>query len=373
MAHRIFINDNIPSPSTQRGVARTFRKIADGIIAEFGSEVIVYSPEVRDYGQAHYIQAQPRSAPFRGTGLLGINYFLSKYSDAFATTLLKKYAPSIVYSPYYGNLKSQAHQVFTVLDMMHELFPQYFSRARFDVRDLIVQKKRCFERATMLLAISESTAKDICTFYPNIDPTKIVVTPLGVDDFFFQPPLPSTSEDKPYFLYVGHRSDYKNFLRLLVAYGQSNLAKDFDLRVISPSGSRFSAVEMQHIRTYNLHNSISLVTAVNEVELQKNYAQAVAFVYPSEYEGFGLPILEAMASGTLVATSNTSSMPEVGGSVAFYFNPHDTCSITECLLRLASLSTEERNRRIKDGLAQARTFTWARCQQKVIEVMYPLI
>jgi glycosyltransferase involved in cell wall biosynthesis len=373
MAHRIFINDNIPSPSTQRGVARAFRKITDGMIAEFGPDVIIYSPEVRDYGQAQHIQAQPRSAPFRGTGLLGINYFLSKYSDTLATKLLKKYTPSIVYSPYYGNLESQAHQVFTVHDMMHELFPQYFSRARFDIRDLLAQKKSCFERATMLLAISESTAKDIRTFYPNIDPKKVVVTPLGVDDFFFQSLPISTSGDKPYFLYVGHRGDYKNFLRLLIAFGQSNLAKNFDLRVISPSGSRFSSIEMQQIRTYNLQNSIRLVAAVNEVHLQENYAQAAAFVYPSEYEGFGLPILEAMASGTLVATSNTSSMPEVGGPIAFYFNPYDTCSITECLLRLASLSIEERNRRLKDGLAWARTFTWARCQQKVIEVMYPLI
>ncbi len=369
----IFINDNIPSHATQRGVARCFREITQGLITEFTENVTVYSPKQGNYGLARYVQSWPNSAPFPGTGLLGINSILSKFNNHAAASLLRQNPPAVIYNSYYGNLKFKSPQVFTVYDMMHELYPQYFSRARFDHRELIAQKKDCFDRAAVLMAISESTVRDITTHYPNLDSTKIVVTSLGVDDFFFQSHPAVRYEDKPYFLYVGNRSGYKNFLRLLIAYGQSNLAKDFDLRVISPRGSQFSAKELEQINKYDLHHSIYLVTAANEVELQKNYAQATAFVYPSEYEGFGLPILEAMASGTLVATSNTSSMPEVGGDTAFYFDPYDSHSITECLQYLATLSNEERNQRINDGLTRARTFTWTRCQQKVIEVMYQLL
>ena len=98
------------------------------------------------------------------------------------------------------------------------------------------------------------------------------------------------------------------------------------------------------------------------------YAAADALLMPSQYEGFGLPILEAMASGTLVATSNTASMPEVGGDIAFYFDPYDTESIAEGLRRIATLSDDERARRIDQGVTRAHTFTWTRCQEQTIEV-----
>lgn len=143
--------------------------------------------------------------------------------------------------------------------------------------------------------------------------------------------------------------------------------------MISPGGGTFTPEEVDCIRRFQLEASVQLRRAVSEVELRDAYASAVALVYPSEYEGFGLPILEAMASGTLVATSNVSSMPEVGGDAAFYFDPTNSEAIAETLKQVAYLSTAERQQRLTQGRVRARASTWEQCQQKTIAALEELL
>lgn len=369
---RIFINDTIHSHSSQRGVVRCFNYITDGIVNAFGRDAVIYSPEVRDYGAAKHIRSLPRSI-YRGSGRLGITRIMARINDQFARISAQNERTSIMYSPYYGNLKFNGVQIFTVYDMICELFPQHFDHKRHDIRSFISEKKHCFERGDVLVAISKSTADNILSFYPHIDSTKITVAHLGVDEFFFQAgELSLEVRHKPYFLYVGHRVMHKNFLRLLIAFGESGLSKDFDLRVISPTESSFSSAEAEVIAKYQLRSNVHLIASASEIELRENYKNALAFVYPSEYEGFGLPILEAMASGTLVATSNVSSMPEIGGQLAFYFDPHDSDSIAECLHKITNLSDSQRNDYISQGIAHARTFTWERSQQAMVKILSSL-
>ncbi len=370
----VFLNDNILSHVTQRGISRYFRKITDGIIAHFGNNVIIYSPEIRDYGIARHIHCLPNTVCFPGSRWLGINSVLPKLRDMFASTVIAGSQASIIYSPYYGSLRSNVPQVFTVYDMIYELFPQYYPRNYYSNQQFLAEKKYCLERSLVLFAISENTARDIELCYPHIDPGKIVVTYLGVDEIFFRKSNQQVvNVNKPFFLYVGNRVSHKNFLRLLIAFGQSGLAKEFDLRVVSPVGSRFDKQERVLIDAYQLQDSVFLMSAISEIELRDYYAGAVALVYPSEYEGFGLPILEAMASGTLVATSNTSSMPEIGGTVAFYFDPYNTDTIVDCLLNIVNLSVGERVKRIMQGVTHARKFTWKECCQKTVSVLKQLI
>ena len=357
MSHNtcLFVNDTIASYNTQRGVARYFKKIMEAVITKFGSRVVVYSQNLDFCGAATRV----RPMQFRGRRHL---------HNILASAAAYKARAKVIYSPYFGNIRTAAAQVYTVYDMIYEQFPHYFPQQKAANRRFVEEKKRCIERADLLFAISASTAKDVLACYPGIDASKIVVTPLGVDPFFFQASTCQPEGDtKPFLLYVGNRHVYKNFLRLLIAFGQSGLAREFDLRVISPGGDGFSPQEIAYIEQYRLQDSVQLMTAVSEHTLRESYAGAALFVYPSEYEGFGLPILEAMASGTLVATASASSLPEIGGDVAFYFDPQSTDAIVDCLLRATSLSGEHRKERVALGVARARTFTWERCQQQTLD------
>ncbi len=360
---QILINDNIISHKSQRGVARYFRKVVDGIIDHFEAKTAIYSPEAREYGKAKHIQA----LQFRGSRRLRIG-------DITASIVAALLRPSVVFSPYYGNMRTGAAEVFTVHDMIYEIFPHYYPGENRYNQKFVAEKKRCFERAAALIAISTSTAADILTYYPNVDASKITVVYHGIDEFFFEGKAQQRDTlEKRYFLYVGHRTVYKNFLRLLAAFGQSGLAKNFDLRVISPSVGGFSREEIDCLDKYALHNTVKLITNATEVNLRESYANAAAFVYPSEYEGFGLPILEAMASGTLAVTSNTSSLPEVGGEVAFYFDPYNEESIVHSLQHIARLSVDDREHRIRQGIERAKTFSWTRCQQQTVDVLRQFI
>ncbi|HWQ12465.1 MAG TPA: glycosyltransferase family 1 protein [Roseiflexaceae bacterium] len=355
----IFLNDNIISHSTQKGVTRFFNRVADGVINHFGSRVAVFSSQRRLYAPARRIRLPDRA------GLI---------HDALASIAALVYSPAVVLSPYYGAMRTSAAEVFLVHDMIHELFPQHFPIQSSYERRFVAEKHGCLDRATLLLANSMSTARDIVHCYPSVDPRKIVITPLGVDDTFFS--LAGAAPDfrgPPYLLYVGNRSVYKNFLRLLTAFGESGLGREVDLQVISDEGGGFFPEEQRLITRYGLERSVRRICSVSDAELRSWYASSIALVYPSEYEGFGLPILEALASGTLVATSNTASMPEVGGDVAFYFDPYSCESIAATLRQVVSLSSSERVQRIARGQEHARQFTWQRCQQRTIAALQALI
>jgi glycosyltransferase involved in cell wall biosynthesis len=263
----------------------------------------------------------------------------------------------LFFSGYYGAARVAAPQVFTVYDMIHELYVGAMD-----------EKRRCLERAAALIAISHNTAADIVRIYPQIDPSKITVTHLGVDDAFFAPRQRLAPPARPYFLYVGTRVGSKNFIRLVRAFAASGAGDRFDLRVVSRSGD-FTAEERAAIGDA----PVILQAPLPEDDLVGAYANAHALLYPSEYEGFGLPILEAMAAGTLVAASRAASMPEAGGDVAFYFDPLDVASIARTIATIAELPPEAREERIAAGVQWARTFSWSRCEEQTIALFERLL
>jgi glycosyltransferase involved in cell wall biosynthesis len=355
----ILFNDNLVSPNF-RGMRRYFTEIIHGAAVRFGRNLLVYAPLGKNLNLAHQIQA----VQFRGQQPLRMN-------QAIVSGLVIALRPKVLFNAYYTDICTAGHEVFTVYDMIPELMPQYFPYEHPGNQKFIDQKRRSLERASLIFAISTNTAQDLRRVYPHLDASRVLVTPLGVDATFFEPQQQLKSARRPYFLYVGHRGRHKNFTRLLAAFAQSGLAPQYELIVVSPGD--FSPEERARIQNHHLADSVHSVPSASDTTLRSYYHQAVGLVYPSEYEGFGLPILEAMASGTLVATSRTSSMVEVGGTAAFYFDPLSVPSIAEMLIHVANLDDATRQQRTAQGAAHAKTFTWERCVQQTVDGIQKLL
>lgn len=359
MAHsaRIFLSDN--TLPMQGGVKRCFRQLVDGVVAAYGERTVVYSPERRDYGRARFMRSPGWPGRVHDT------------SASLAATLCRA---DVLLAAYYGTACGPGRRVYAVYDMIHELLPHYFPPQTAYERRFVAEKRHCLLSGDRLIAISHSTAQDVLALYPDVNPGRIVVAHLGVDDSFFGAhPWPGAPPARPYLLYVGQRSAYKNFRRLLEAFGEAGLARSCDLRVISAEFGGFTPDEQALIARYGLEQVVHLRLKVSDAELAAHYQGAVALVYPSEYEGFGLPIVEAMAAGTVVATAGRSSMPEAGGSVAFYFDPTSVGEMAGVLTQVAGLPAPERARRIAAGVARAREFSWRRFQQTVNAALEPLL
>ena len=366
---RVFVYDTINSRVHQRGISRYFDHLISGLVDYFGPNLFVYSPNQRDYGAAKHVRGLALQ-PFRGSSRLGMSSLMRWINDRNVESLLKTTRFDVIYTSYYGTLLARIPQVYAVYDMIHELFPNYFSKRQRSNRDFIREKYRCMRHATSLFAISQSVSSDIRQVYPNIPADKISITHLGVDQSFFKKSEDiGIFESRPYFLFVGHRFGYKNFSRLITAFGLSNLAATHDLLVVSPIDKEFHPAERMAIRHAGIEHAVKLIPAPTENALRDAYAKSVALVYPSEYEGFGLPILEAMASGTLVVTSNTSSMLEIGNEMAVYFSPTNVEHMASKLVETANFPSEHRQALVEGGIKYASKYTWQACQNKTIELL----
>ncbi len=360
---RILLFDNITAAASSGGVARYFRRLALGLSEQLGENLLVFSPEAGRFHRARQVRSLPTG--FRGSGRLKLSWL----NERWAARVARRWQADVVLSAYYGDLRARAAEVFPVYDLIHELFLRQLPDPAGRVQAFLAQKRRCLERAACLLAISHHTARDLVAHYPNLDPAKIAVTPLGVDAAFFQDDDQPDSGGRPYFLFVGRRDHYKNFSRLVQAFAQSGLAKAFELRVAVPGREGFTPGEAAGIEKHRLTRRVRLAPARDDAALRRLYRGAVALVHPSEYEGFGLALLEAMASGTLVVTSDCASMPEVAGEAALYFDPHRAESIAAGLRRAAGLSSEERRARVEAGRARARGFSWEGCIHATLQAL----
>ncbi len=280
-----------------------------------------------------------------------------------------KLTDGVFHSTYFTTYKNlKIPQVLTVYDMIYEKFPSFF-HTKSSV-EFVTQKKECIDLADAIICISENTKKDLVDYY-DVDKNKIYVIYLGVSPDFKKITNKNIKEKflnkknikKPYLLYVGGRDKYKNFLTFIKAYCNLN---ELNLDIIVVGGGKFTEKEIDLFKKLNIKNKIHNLDFVSNEELILLYNCATAFVFPSLYEGFGIPLLEAMACGTPVATSNSSSLPEVAGNSALYFNPKDINNMTEVIKQVI---LEGRNsNRIKLGLSRVKNFTWEKTAKETLSV-----
>jgi glycosyltransferase involved in cell wall biosynthesis len=287
-----------------------------------------------------------------------------------AITALNKF--DLAHPTYYCLLTQQELNkyscpvVLTVYDMIHEIF-----RDKIDPKGEHIQlKRKAILSVHKLICISENTKKDLIEWY-SIPEDNIIVTYLaaGIDASlaYGNERVPSS----PYYLYVGSRDpSYKNFDNLLLAF--ANIVSVYPEITLCVVGYPFNETELKRITELKLTDRIERYTYASDTHLAKLYRCSVAFVYPSFYEGFGIPPLEAMSCGTPVVASNCSSIPEVVGDAGLLFNPNSVSDLTDSLLFLFD-NPIERDRLIAKGFQRAKAFSWDKTVDQTLEVYYSLI
>ena len=295
----------------------------------------------------------------------GVNAVLSRIQMGL-------YRPDVVHETYWST-KSVAPKgvplVVTVHDMIHERFPEMFPR-----KDRTSSLKReAIGRADHVICISNSTRDDLLEYF-DTPKEKISVVYHGFEEF--EPGEDAERmrvqvTERPYFLYVGHRSVYKNFDNFIRAFAASHeLRRDYG--VVCFGGGDLSARESELFAEIGLEPSQVVQVGGNDDALAYCYRNAFAFVYPSLYEGFGIPPLEAMSLDCPVICSNASSIPEVVGDAAEFFDPASLDSIRKGLERVAA-SSSRRSELVRLGRERYRMFTWPRCAQETLAIYESLI
>jgi glycosyltransferase involved in cell wall biosynthesis len=241
--------------------------------------------------------------------------------------------------------------VVTVVDMIPELLPELWPKGNPHLA-----KQDFVTRASAVICISESTRQDLLRIYGPLEAV-IEVVPLGVSGNFrpgqtYAGPLP---ED--YVLFLGSRAPYKDFSIAVEAFAGIH-ADHPGLRLVVVGGGPFTKAEQANLQRLSIESFVHRLDAT-DAELPALFGSARAFVFPSRYEGFGLPTLEAMACGTPVALADSSSHPEAGGDAALYFEPGDASALVAQLERLLA-DTDLRAALVERGLARAAEFTWHR-------------
>ena len=213
----------------------------------------------------------------------------------------------------------QGPKVVTVYDLIHEKFPQFFSKNYDDI--LRKRKRRAIFTADRVVCISETVRSEVIETY-NIPQERVVAIPLACGEIFRQLPNeeipPGYLVKPPFILYLGMRQHHKNFQTLLDAYSVWEHKHEIRLLVV---GAPWSNEEQMQIAAAGLESNVILRSGVNDEELCALYNQALAFVYPSLAEGFGIPLLEAMACGCKIVASRIPVFAEVARDIPYFFEP----------------------------------------------------
>ena len=365
---RIAYDHQIFGMQSYGGISRYFSKLAQEMV-KIGEDIRIFAPFYcnkylsdlpENVVQGHFIQKFPRkTAGF----FCDINRFGARLN-------MNVWKPDIVHETYYSpsvTFQRRCAVVVTVYDMVHELFPDNY----FPNDSTAHAKRLAVKRADHVFCISENTKRDLIRLL-DVQVSKVSVVHLG-----FENSLCDYSSDycppssRPYLLYVGRRSGYKNFLGLLKEVAKSELLlADFD--IVAFGGGSFSEDEQKVIHELGYRANQVIQLGGSDDLLWSLYRSARAFIYPSLYEGFGIPPLEAMSMNCPVISSNTSSMPEVIGNAAEYFNPHNIddmrCSIEKVVYNDGIISDLQRA-----GKNRLKVFSWSKCAGETDEIYRSLV
>lgn len=300
--------------------------------------------------------------PLKGKMIRGVNHLISHKR---INNVLRNTKPNIFHPTFYSNYYFDALQeskntklVFTVHDLIHEKFGE-----NNHYKDLAKKKKENVEKADAIIVVSENTKKDLLEIYPHINPEKIHVNYLAqsITDYG------STKTKLPnkYVLFVGARSFYKGFDTMLQAFAEIRIQNP-SIKLLCTGNDSFNTQEQQKISELDLTNHV-IHKSLSISELRYAYENAEMFVFPSNYEGFGIPILEAFACKTPVIISNSSCLPEIAGQGALVFEKNNSEDLAVKMNLLLS-NSNLKNDMIQKGIAREKEFSWDKHYKNTIDI-----
>ncbi len=386
---RILFDHQVFSWQTYGGISRYFAEQMRGLVA-LGQEVFL--PE-RFFSENVYLRQFPdfqrkSLSSFAFKGKKKLQNVLGRKSSLKAVDQKK---PNVFHPTYFDPYfvktleKRGIPFVLTVHDMIHEIYG-HGSRSFFSLDAHVVENKQFLAaKAAAIIAVSENTRLDLLRFCPQIDPAKIHVIHHGNS-------LQSSPNDQcllsnaqclmtnvqcpmsnfsPYLLFVGQRKAYKNFSWMLEHLADL-LRLEKDLRLVCVGGSEFDEVEIAQMKRLAIVHKVQYTTVNSDLELSNLYSQAACFIFPSQYEGFGIPVLEAFACGCPVVLNRASSLPEVGGDAASYFEEKEPDSLEKAVRRILE-DADFRKKMIELGRERVKAFSWEQSVAKHLGVYQTIV
>lgn len=271
----------------------------------------------------------------------------------------------LIHAPAYtAPLLAPVPVVLTIHDVSYQRHPEWYPYRRDWLRRAFYRSSA--RAAHRVLTVSEFSAREIVAAYA-IPPERIAVVPLGVDAYFGEPADDSSGApvDEPYLLHVGDVHERRNLGVVIEAIAAIRRAPGAPgLSLVMAGHDRGSVPGLKDLAArVGVADTIAHVGVVTEARLRALYQHAVALVYPSRYEGFGLPVLEAMASGTPVIASRAASIPEVLGDAGVLLDPDDVAAWAGAIVSVAT-EAARRSAMREAGLRRAAGFTWTRTAEQ---------
>lgn len=363
---RILYDHQIFSYQKYGGISRYFSELyrefstMDGIEIQLGFEKSVnhYLNELLSGRNSNIEQVD--------TSNLLHKYFIYKSNRKFCIKLLKENKFDVLHSTFYDPYTithNKRPHIVTIHDMTPELYPEYYSGTLYSYlisKKWIQGKKELVAKADKIIAISNNTKKDIMEIY-NTPARKIDVIYHGYNEL----PTPSGKLiPEPYILYVGLRNKYKNFKTFVD--GITPILKKEKIKALCIGGGAFTKKEVTLLKENNLEDYF-IQMSVNESGLASAYTHALCFIFPSEYEGFGMPILEAFSCGCPVVLNNASCFPEIAKDAALYFNNKNLDEMRSAI-KIVLDSAFEKKILLEKAQKQLERFSWTSTARQVYDL-----
>ncbi|MEM7029178.1 MAG: glycosyltransferase family 1 protein [Chloroflexota bacterium] len=336
-------------------------------LAEFGSKQVQFrlytdrAPQTQPWPETPFVET--RSIPFPRL-----------WTHVRLAAELHTHPPDVLFVPAHVlPLYCPVPAVVTVHDLAYRFYPETYTRQQRLYLDW--STRRHTRVARHIIADSQATKTDLLQEY-HADPAKISVVHLGRDPAlqpvdYRQAMLDKYGIKQPYLLYIGTLQPRKNLLRLLTAF--SHISQKHPVQLVLAGGKGWLYEQIfAEVNRLGLQNRVLFPGYVNEADKASLISGAELYVYPSLYEGFGIPILEAMACGTPILTSNCSSMAEIAADAAWLIDPLDTEAMVtglDCLLTDVTL----RDKLIQCGLQRVQDFSWEQAAKQVFTVLTEMV